>query len=86
MFVHLLQNKYPQFVLNELRNEKSEELSLELIEELVRYICVTKGPGAILIFLPGIMDITKLNRIMLESGRYPRGKLEIRNLGFTFLI
>jgi len=47
---------------------------LELIEKLVRYICNTKGPGAILIFLPGMIDISKLNRIMVESQYYPSCK------------
>lgn len=36
---------------------------------------MTKEPGAILVFLPGMMDIVKLNRIMLDSGRYPNSKL-----------
>ncbi|XP_033228401.1 ATP-dependent DNA/RNA helicase DHX36 [Belonocnema kinseyi] len=71
------QGKYAQFVLNELRNPKSEELSLELVEELVRYICTSKDAGAILVFLPGLMDITKLNKMMLESGRYPRDRYVI---------
>lgn len=75
-----MQRKYPQFVIDELKNPKCEELSLELIEQLVAYICSTQGPGAILIFLPGVMDITKLHRMMTESYRYPRGNL------FIFLI
>ncbi|XP_012225359.2 ATP-dependent DNA/RNA helicase DHX36 isoform X2 [Linepithema humile] len=66
--------KYAKHVIDQLRNPNSENLSLELIEKLVRYICNTKGPGAILIFLPGIMDISKLNRMLLESGCYPSYK------------
>ncbi|XP_070169904.1 ATP-dependent DNA/RNA helicase DHX36-like [Polyergus mexicanus] len=66
--------KYGELVFNQLRNPNSENLSLELIEKLVRYICNTKGPGAILIFLPGMMDISQLNRMMLDSGCYPSNK------------
>lgn len=66
--------KYAKHVIDQLRNPNSENLSLELIEKLVRYICNTKSPGAILIFLPGIMDISKLNRMLLESGCYPSRK------------
>ncbi|KAM0728608.1 ATP-dependent DNA/RNA helicase DHX36 [Formica fusca] len=66
--------KYGEHVFNQLRNPNSENLSLELIEKLVRYICNTKGPGAILIFLPGMMDISQLNRMMLDSGCYPPNK------------
>lgn len=66
--------KYAEHVLYELRNPNSENISLELIENLVRYICNNKQPGAILIFLPGMMDISQLNRMMLESGCYPPNK------------
>lgn len=66
--------KYGEHVFNQLRNPNSENLSLELIEKLVRYICNKKGPGAILIFLPGMMDISQLNRMMLDSGCYPPSK------------
>jgi len=66
--------KYAEHVLYQLRNPNSENLSLELIEKLVRYICNNKQPGAILIFLPGMMDISQLNRMMLESGCYPPSK------------
>ncbi|XP_025987065.2 ATP-dependent DNA/RNA helicase DHX36 [Solenopsis invicta] len=69
-----LENKYDARVINQLRNPVSETLSLDLIEELVRYICNTKGPGAILIFLPGMLDISNLNKMMLDSERYPSHK------------
>ncbi|XP_076232336.1 ATP-dependent DNA/RNA helicase DHX36 isoform X2 [Calliopsis andreniformis] len=66
--------KYPKHVIDQLRNPKSEEMSLDLIEELIRHICTTKGPGAILVFLPGMMDIIKLHKIMIESGKYPQSQ------------
>ncbi|KAM0735084.1 ATP-dependent DNA/RNA helicase DHX36 [Formica fusca] len=66
--------KYGEHVFNQLRNPNSENFSLELIEKLVRYICNTKGPGAILIFLPGMMDISQLNTMMLDSLYYPSDK------------
>ncbi|KAJ8680609.1 hypothetical protein QAD02_016396 [Eretmocerus hayati] len=64
-------NAYPLNVLQQLWNPRSEELSLDLILMLTKYICFNKGPGAILIFLPGIMDISKLNRMMLDCGSFP---------------
>ncbi|XP_018048888.1 PREDICTED: ATP-dependent RNA helicase DHX36 isoform X1 [Atta colombica] len=67
----MAEKKYETHVIDQLRNPNSENLSLELIEKLVRYICNTKGPGAILIFLPGMMDISNLNKMMLGSGCYP---------------
>ncbi|KYM95193.1 putative ATP-dependent RNA helicase DHX36 [Cyphomyrmex costatus] len=73
----MAEKKYERHVIDQLRNVNSEDLSLELIEKLVRYICNTKGPGAILIFLPGMMDISKLNRMMLDSKCYPSHKYVI---------
>lgn len=43
---------------------------MELILELVLYIC--RGPpGAVLIFFPGIGEITKLLKLMRESKAFP---------------
>ncbi|XP_014478437.1 PREDICTED: ATP-dependent RNA helicase DHX36 [Dinoponera quadriceps] len=67
----ITEKKYSRQVIDQIRNSSSEELSLELIERLVRHICYTKGPGAILIFLPGMMDIITLNRMMVGSRHYP---------------
>lgn len=68
---------YPSYVINELRNSNSEELSLDLIENLLEYISYKKGPGAILVFLPGLMDISNLNKKLLSSGRFPPYKFQI---------
>ncbi|XP_076228414.1 ATP-dependent DNA/RNA helicase DHX36 isoform X2 [Nomia melanderi] len=68
------QRKYPRYVTDQLRNPNSEDLSLDLIEQLIRHISETKPPGAILVFLPGMMDIVKLHRIMVDAGRYPQSQ------------
>ncbi|KAF3428740.1 LOW QUALITY PROTEIN: hypothetical protein E2986_01277 [Frieseomelitta varia] len=60
-------------VIDQLRNPHSEKLSLDLIEQLIR----KRDPGAILVFLPGMMDIIKLNKIMLENGHYPQNQYVI---------
>ncbi|XP_001604337.2 ATP-dependent DNA/RNA helicase DHX36 [Nasonia vitripennis] len=64
-------------VLEQLRNPATEDLSFDLICELTKHICLTKGPGAILIFLPGLMDINKVNRMLLECGSFPRDRYVI---------
>ncbi|XP_014222237.1 ATP-dependent RNA helicase DHX36 [Trichogramma pretiosum] len=70
--------KYPQRVLDQLKNPKSEELSIDLVFELVRHICSQRNnPGAILIFLPGVMDITKLHRQMQDSHFFPSSRYDI---------
>lgn len=86
IFYTIIQKKYARHVTDNLLNPHSEDLSLELIEELVRYICNTKDLGAILIFLPGMMDISKLNRMMLDSGCYPSRKYIRVNETFIYLI
>lgn len=68
------EKKYSKHVIEQLKNPNSEDMFLDLIEQLIRYICTTQGPGAILVFLPGMMDIVKLNKIMIESGRYPQSQ------------
>ncbi|KAK0172162.1 hypothetical protein PV328_005512 [Microctonus aethiopoides] len=68
---------YPYWVINELRNPNSEKLSLELIQQLLEYICECKDPGAVLVFLPGLMDISNLSKNLLSSGRFPPHKYAI---------
>ncbi|CAG9564668.1 unnamed protein product [Danaus chrysippus] len=59
-----------------LQDSRIEELSFELLVDLLIYIC--KGePGAILVFLPGIGDITKLMRMMESTNLFPANKYEI---------
>lgn len=70
----ILQRAYPVGVIEQLYNPKIEELSFDLIFALTRYICARKGPGAILIFLPGMMDISKLHRMITESSYFPKSK------------
>ncbi|XP_064642858.1 ATP-dependent DNA/RNA helicase DHX36-like isoform X2 [Lineus longissimus] len=53
---------------NALTRMDSDQIDLELIAELVRHIMTTKGDGAILIFLPGWEQISKLYK-MLEGDR-----------------
>uniref|UniRef100_A0A0C9RKH2 RNA helicase n=1 Tax=Fopius arisanus TaxID=64838 RepID=A0A0C9RKH2_9HYME len=68
---------YPFYVTNKLRNPNSEELSLQLIEDLLVKISTTKKAGAILVFLPGILDISNLHRTLLNSRKFPPEKFHI---------
>ena len=55
-------------VLHELRKPESEEINLNLALELLRQIS-RKPPGAVLIFVTGWDDISKLNKL-IESDSY----------------
>lgn len=62
---------YPPQVINELRKPESEELNLDLIEALLLYICQTdKNNGAVLIFVPGWDQISKLHNQLKDSGKF----------------
>ncbi|XP_003708080.2 ATP-dependent DNA/RNA helicase DHX36 [Megachile rotundata] len=71
------EKRYSAQVIGQLRNPESEKLSINLIEELIRYICRTQPPGAILVFLPGMMDIVNLQKRMIESRQYPESQFVI---------
>ncbi|XP_078045232.1 ATP-dependent DNA/RNA helicase DHX36 [Augochlora pura] len=76
VYIRNLIGKYSKHVIEQLKNPNSEELSLELIAKLIKYICSTKPPGAILVFLPGIKDITYLHK-MMTGVEYPRSQYVI---------
>jgi len=60
--------KCPSVVLNWLENPSSEDTDYELISELINYICNNKDDGAILVFLSGWDQISKLTKILKDKG------------------
>lgn len=60
--------KYPAAILNLLENPSSEDTDYELILELINYICNTKDDGAILVFLSGWDQISKMTKILKDKG------------------
>ncbi|XP_011502904.1 PREDICTED: ATP-dependent RNA helicase DHX36 [Ceratosolen solmsi marchali] len=65
-------NLYSVDLWEELLNPKSEDISFDLILDLTKHICLTQKPGAVLIFLPGLIDITGLHKLFLESDNFPQ--------------
>ncbi|XP_050334370.1 ATP-dependent DNA/RNA helicase DHX36 isoform X1 [Bactrocera neohumeralis] len=66
-YLRQIKDKYDSQVLQSLRCTDSEGCeNLQFIEHLIFYICDTKPPGAILVFLPGYDKISKLNSILLN--------------------
>jgi len=71
-FRHLTsEGKYSSHVLEMLKDPESEELNLDLIAALIHHICITKGDGAILVFLPGWDKISSLHKLLKESVSFP---------------
>ncbi|XP_054266470.1 ATP-dependent DNA/RNA helicase DHX36-like isoform X2 [Macrosteles quadrilineatus] len=60
--------KYSPEVINFLYEPQSEEISLELIVELIRHIDRSEGEGAVLVFLPGWDKISNLNKLLAKEG------------------
>lgn len=60
--------RYPAALLNWLENPSSEETDYELIFEVINYICNNKDEGAILVFLSGWDQISKLTNILKDKG------------------
>lgn len=60
--------KYPAALLNWLESPNSEDTDYELISELIHYICNNKEDGAILVFLSGWDQISKLTKILKDKG------------------
>lgn len=68
----LADKTYSPQVCNQLANPSSEALNLELILELLKYICKTANDqGAILVFLTGFLEISNLIQLMEQSGCFP---------------
>ncbi|XP_068618110.1 ATP-dependent DNA/RNA helicase DHX36-like [Battus philenor] len=63
-------------VYKTLQDVRIEELNLQLLLELLKYIC-RGDPGAVLIFLPGISEISRFMRMMNESNFFPSDRFEI---------
>lgn len=72
-------NKFDKEVYKILQDHRIESLDINLVLELLIHLC--KGsPGAILVFLPGIGEITKLMRSMKESRAFPENRYDIHPL------
>lgn len=52
--------KYNSDVINSLAIVDETVINYELMAKLVEHICLINDEGAILIFLPGMMEITKM--------------------------
>ena len=55
---------YPSAVIDALRFMDVDTINMNLLLELVKEICHNRGPGAILVFLPGWDTISKLHDML----------------------
>uniref|UniRef100_A0A0A9XY87 RNA helicase n=1 Tax=Lygus hesperus TaxID=30085 RepID=A0A0A9XY87_LYGHE len=69
--------KYSRKTIDSIKNPESNEISLQLIADLVKHICTRLGQGAILVFLPGWDKISALNKLLTQSGKFPPHRYRI---------
>lgn len=72
-----LKRKYGPDIVQALMNPQSEAADLDLIEELIFHISNNLAPGAILVFLPGYGQISKLCTNLQKSPRFPESRFRI---------
>ncbi|XP_064611599.1 ATP-dependent DNA/RNA helicase DHX36-like [Liolophura sinensis] len=65
-----LKGNYSFSTLEALMNMDYKKIDLDLIMTLIDHICTHKGDGAILIFVPGWDEISKLNDQLSRSPKY----------------
>ena len=65
-----LQDKYSRSTIEALKHPLSEKLNHDLVAALVHYLHGHEKPGAILVFLPGWDDISKVNTFLSKPGKY----------------
>lgn len=79
-YLRSVENTYSRNVINALRNPESEKFSVDLVEALIFHISTRKPPGAILVFIPGYDQISKLFQFMKDNNRYPSNRFDIYTL------
>ena len=65
--VALRSQGYGENVVRALRNLEQGLINYELMTRLIEHICASMGPGAILVFMPGLAEITKLYESCAEN-------------------
>ncbi|CAH1983221.1 unnamed protein product [Acanthoscelides obtectus] len=74
----LKERKYDIHVCKQLTNIISEDINLELVLELVKYICRHDDEfSSILVFMPGYAQISDLNKMLQASGKFPHSRFII---------
>ncbi|XP_052864583.1 ATP-dependent DNA/RNA helicase DHX36 [Anopheles cruzii] len=72
-----IRNKYSASVIRALCNRGSENHQNELIVELLYYITTAQPAGAILVFLPSVMQISDIYRMIQEHPQLSRAQLVV---------
>lgn len=71
---------YPEYVLEGLSNPESEKINADLIVELLKHVCQSSNPGAVLVFMSGMDDINSVIKKMNNHEFFSPGTSRFRYL------
>ncbi|XP_077991245.1 ATP-dependent DNA/RNA helicase DHX36-like [Glandiceps talaboti] len=66
-YIQSMKDSYSEEIVESIENLDEEEINFNLIVELIRHIVLNGQDGAILVFVPGWTDISKLNDMLQKS-------------------
>ncbi|XP_002737580.2 ATP-dependent DNA/RNA helicase DHX36-like [Saccoglossus kowalevskii] len=72
-YLQSIEGSYSPEVLEKIQNMDDEEIDYDLVVEVIRYIAINKEEGAILVFVPGWTDISKINDKLLRQTMFKSG-------------
>ncbi|XP_067658933.1 ATP-dependent DNA/RNA helicase DHX36-like [Haliotis asinina] len=72
-----LEGSYSHSTITALQNMDFDKIDLDLIATLIRHISLNKSEGAILVFVPGWEEISKLHKMMQADRMYSSDKFRI---------
>ncbi|XP_033644979.1 ATP-dependent DNA/RNA helicase DHX36-like [Asterias rubens] len=76
-YIKEIRPSYPDEVVYYLENMDHEAMDLELVSSLVRFISLNKPDGAVLVFLPGWEQISKLNDLLTQQQMFKSDRFRI---------
>ncbi|XP_019627907.1 PREDICTED: ATP-dependent RNA helicase DHX36-like [Branchiostoma belcheri] len=76
-YLQTISRRYSSRTLDSLERMDHQNLDLNLTMELIKYITYNKPDGAILVFLPGWDQISKVNDMLASQGMSKSGKFRI---------
>ncbi|CAH1239477.1 DHX36 [Branchiostoma lanceolatum] len=76
-YLQTISRRYSSLTLDSLERMDHQNLDLNLTFELIKYISYNKPDGAILVFLPGWDQISKVNDMLTSQGMAKSGKFRI---------
>ncbi|XP_070555588.1 ATP-dependent DNA/RNA helicase DHX36-like isoform X1 [Ptychodera flava] len=76
-YMDSIKDSYPTEVLDGLQNLDEEEINVDLIVALIQHIVLHCQDGAILVFVPGWSDISKVHETLQRNTMFKSGKFII---------